>query len=228
MIQDPSKQIYKVGEFVRGGGFRDTYECASEPGKLLKFDRYIDGQRKVKSRGFVKDLFRSLRSKLGYKKQRLTGNQDELLGWLQIEERGLADHRFFAKVYGMVETDRGPALMTEKIDNFWNSEIRSISNYIREHGRIDQADLIKALLDYFKLLGTHNISSFADRPENMGIVVDENGNRYLKCFDVKPYMDHQIIPVHKIGFMHKRRVSRRLNRHLSALRGKTSRKDAGI
>jgi len=180
-------QVYQVGEFVRGGGFRDTYECASDPTKLLKFDRYEAGERKVKKRGLLKDIFRSVRAKLGYKKQRLSGNQDELLGWSHIQDVGLADHRAFTRVYGVVQTNQGPALMIEKIDNFVDQDIRSVRDYIRRHGRINDQELIRALIDYFKVLRSHHVSCFADRPENMGIVIDVNGKMYMKCFYVKNY-----------------------------------------
>ncbi|WP_108819683.1 YrbL family protein [Pseudovibrio sp. Alg231-02] len=215
-------QVFQVGEFIRGGGFRDTYECASDPTKLLKFDRYEAGERKVKSRGFLKDLFRSVRAKLGYKKQRLSGNQDELLGWQHIQDVGLDEHQSFAKVYGIVETDRGPALLTEKIDNFWHPEIRSIRDYISRHGRVEDKELIRALIDYFKILRQNHVSCFADRPENMGIVLDAAGNKYIKSFDVKPYLNHQLLPLHKIDYLYKKRIRRRLDRHLDILSGESS------
>jgi len=210
-------QVYQVGEFVRGGGFRDTYECASDPTKLLKFDRYEAGKRKVKKRGLLKDIFRSVRAKLGYKKQRLSGNQDELLGWSHIQDVGLADHRAFTHVYGVVQTNQGPALMIEKIDNFVDQDIRSVRDYIRRHGRIKDQELIRALIDYFKILRSHHVSCFADRPENMGIVIDVNGKMYIKCFDVKNYLDHQFIPINKIEYFRKKRIERRLDRHFNML-----------
>ncbi|WP_208609148.1 YrbL family protein [Pseudovibrio denitrificans] len=216
------KQVYQVGDFVRGGGFRDTYECASDTTKLLKFDRYETGKRKVKTRGPLKNLFRAVRAKLGYKKQRLSGNQDELLGWQHIQDIGLEEHRSFAKVYGMVETDRGPALLTEKIENFWHPETRSVRDYISRHGRVDDNELVRALIDYFGILRRHHVSCFADRPENMGIVLDEQGNKYIKSFDVKPYLNNQFLPVHKIDYLSKKRIRRRLDRHLDILSGKNT------
>ncbi len=216
---------YQVGEFVRGGGFRDTFECASDTTKLLKFDRYVAGSRKVKSRGKMKDLFRAMRSRLGYKKQRLSGNQDELLGWQQIQDAGLAEHKAFARVFGMVETDRGPALLTEKVDNFRDDEIRSVKDYITRFGRIEDESLIHALREYFRLLRLHHISCFGDRPENMGIVCEPDGEIYIKCFDVKPYLDHQLIPLHKLEFFRKRRIERRLDRHFDNLSGKRENAD---
>jgi len=221
-------QIYQVGDFLRGGGFRDTYECASDPTKLLKFDRYGAGNRKVKSRGGIKDLFRSVRAKLGYKKQRLTGNQDELLGWQHIQEVGLAGHHAFTRVHGMVETNLGPALMIEKIDNFAYQEIRSVRDYLSRHGRIQDTELIRALVDYFKILRAHHVSCFADRPENMGIVVDPHGKTYIKCFDVKTYLDHQFLPINKIEYFRKRRIQRRLDRHFSILSGENAAEGARI
>ncbi len=214
--------MFQVGEFVRGGGFRDTYECASDPTKLLKFDRYEAGGRKIKSRGFLKDLFRSVRAKAGYRKQRLCGNQDELLGWQHIQDIGLEEHKSFAKVFGIVETDRGPALLTEKIDNFWDPEIRSVRDYISRYGRIEDKELVRALVDYFKVLGKNHVSCFADRPENMGIVLDEAGNMYIKSFDVKPYLNHQLVPLHKIDYLNKKRIKRRLVRHLDLMTGENS------
>ncbi|WP_063320085.1 YrbL family protein [Pseudovibrio sp. Ad13] len=213
-------QVFQVGEFIRGGGFRDTYECASDPTKLLKFDRYEAGERKVKSRGFLKDLFRSVRAKLGYKKQRLSGNQDELLGWQHIQDVGLAGHPSFTHVFGMVDTNQGPALMIEKIDNFVDHEIRSVRDYLKHHDRIQDSELIRALIDYFKILRSHHVSCFADRPENMGIVVDQDGKKYIKCFDVKTYLDHQFLPINQIEYFKKRRIERRLDRHFDNLSGK--------
>lgn len=215
-------QVYQVGEFIRGGGFRDTYECATDTTKMLKFDRYEEGTRKVKTRGKLKDLFRKVRARFGYKKQRLRGNEDELQGWQHIRDVGLAQHKSFAQVYGMVETDRGPALLTEKIVNFWHPEIKSVRQYIGRYGRVQDEQLVQALIEYFKVLRTHHVSCFADRPENMGIVLDENGKIYIKCFDVKQYLNHQLLPLHKIEYFSKKRIVRRLDRHLDMLSGENA------
>ena len=112
--------------------------------------------------------------------------------------------------------------MTEKIDNFWHADIRSVQDYISCHGHIKDEELIRALTDYFKILRQHHVSCFADRPENMGIVLDAAGNKYIKSFDVKPYLNHQLVPLYRIGYLNRKRVQRRLDRHLEILSGESA------
>ena len=211
--------MHARGQRLSQGGFRVTYISQSDPTKLLKYDIYSKTNRSIKKRGFVKDTFRMLRSKLGYTKKRLSGNQEELLGWQQIQAKGLEDNPYFTKVHGLVETDHGPALLVDKIDNFWNEDIRSISQYLKVHGQVTELKLLEALTHYFVMLSANNIALFADRPENMGILITSSGELYIKCFDVKTYLNHQLIPVHKIPLIRHNRIQRRLRRHFSDITG---------
>ena len=206
---DVEKQKYQVGELIGSGGFRDIYSCASDSSKILKFDRYPDGRPEKKRSRSVR-LFRSFRAMLGYKSNLMSGNREELLGWEHIVKAGLSNERHFTKVFGLVETDRGVALMTEKVENFWNLEARSVKNYLEKHKTINNQKIIRAINAYFEILRKENVSCFADRPENMGIVVDDNGDVYIKCFDVKSYVNKNVNPINNIDYFKKKRSMKRI------------------
>ncbi|WP_310618603.1 YrbL family protein [Flexibacterium corallicola] len=208
-------KVYRVGNYVNKGGFRQSWECADDDTKLLKFDGKTPRPPR-KNRG-LKRLRREFRNKLGLGTRHLSGNHDEIMGWRVLEDKGLAGHRYFTKVYGMVETDRGPALMIERITNFWNSDTKTIRQYLRKHKNIQNPELREALTKYFDVLREHKLAAFADRPENIAIVVDENGKLYCKSFDVKPYYNHHLIPIYEIKLFKNIRTQRRLKRHLEIL-----------
>ena len=152
----------------------------------------------------------------------LDPNLRELAEYERLLSVGAPVQRFFAQVYGLVETDLGPGLCVERLRGITGEEpVPTVVSAIlrRLQGELPLAPILKGLDELVEFCIEYQILGSCQELKNIG-VVGRNGTEAVVGYDVKEIPNKEFIPISTyFSFFRRKKIARRSQRMLRELDG---------
>ncbi len=196
---------------VGAGRFRRTFIHPSDETKCIKIDR-TDSRSKSLSRLEV------LRKK--FRRNDLSGNEREILGYSRLISSGVDYTQYFPAFHGVVDTDLGPGLCVALLRGTDGQLPLTLRQCIRTGLLQDQKFSLYLREEYQKFsefCERHLIVSASAGFENVAVIQVE-GLPKLVSFDLKTITSKQLIPLMDwSATLKKMRIRRRFRGHMTVL-----------
>ncbi|MDX1483221.1 MAG: YrbL family protein [Alphaproteobacteria bacterium] len=178
MSRDPILVIDKE-KFLGRGSFRAVYLHPQDPGKVLKV---FHGGPSAET-GRARRGFKALRTS-----KKFDQNRQDYAQHRRLERKGLLTSCVYG-MYGIVETDMGPALVAEYVRNGDGRSSPTLWDYVSAHG----IDAVRPLIEeLFETLARHHV--VLREPHHKNIVVREKQDGSVDLVVIDGLGDPNIVP----------------------------------
>ena len=185
---------------ISRGSFRDCYVHPEDDGRCIKTARSQPSARSSQS----------------------NPNLREIAEYERLLSAGAPVQRYFAEVYGLVETDLGPGLCVERLRGLAGEEPvpTVVSAALRRlQSGLPVSPIVKGIEELMAFCIEYAVLASCQELNNIG-VVGRNGAEVVMGYDVKVMPNREFIPVSTYSsYFRRRKVERRFRRSLREFEG---------
>jgi hypothetical protein len=185
---------------ISRGSFRDCYVHPDDDSRCIKIARLQPSARSSQS----------------------NPNLREMMEYERLLSAGAPVQRYFAEVYGLVETDLGPGLCVERLRGLAGEEPvpTVVSAALKKlQSGLSVSPIKKGIEELMTFCIEYEILASCQELKNIG-VVGRNGAEAVMGYDVKVMPNNEFIPISTYSsYFRRRKVERRFRRTLLEFEG---------